>query len=160
MLVIETNGYIAPSREIASISPVIGYTEGYLTDHNRSALGIDFDEVEEVHRTDDGTLRWKHSASKMKIGMSWRELPADSDGTVDGYMSGKEMLDIYKNNKGSFWIEIYNRDSARKDSVGPDLRKLVRISRFSYNIVKRNFVMSDTGKLTDLWDVNIDFEEV
>lgn len=156
----ETSGFVTASFAVASMSPDIGYTEGYLTDHNRESLKVSYEEIEEVERTVDGTLRFHHNASKMKLGVEWRDLPADAAATVDGYLSGKDMLDIYKNNKGSFYIEIYNRDSARKDSSGPGIKKLVRFSEFNYNVIKRNYVISETGVLTDLWAVSVTFEEV
>lgn len=156
----DSNGLVSTNYSIASISPHYDETEGYLTDHNRSPLQISFEEVEEVDRTVDGTLRWRHNASKRKFALSWKDLPADSGGTVDGFYSGKEMLDVFNNNKGSFTIEIYNRESARKTSTKPDQRATVRFVDFTYSVTKRNFHIEDDDLITDLWDVSMSLEEV
>jgi len=156
-----TNGYISCSLEVATLSPydIIG-DSGYLTDHNRSSLEVRHEEVEQVERTVDGTLRYRHNATKRLISVSWSDLPAESTSTVDGYWSGSEMLEIFRTNKGVFYIEIYNRDSARKTSTGPDVKALVRFSSLDYSIVRRNFYVNSTGLLTDLWDISVTFEEV
>ena len=156
----DTNGYINASPLIATVSPAGFATEGYLPDLNRDPLQVSHEEIEQVQRTVDGSLRYHHNATKIKMSISWKSLPADSPSVEDGAFGANDMLDIYKNNKGTFFVEIYNRDSAKKDSAGPDLRINVRIATFTYSIVKRNFHVSSTGKLSDLWDVTMELEEV
>jgi hypothetical protein len=155
-----TNGYITSGLLVSTLSPVTMLSEGYLTDHNRAALDVSHEEIEKVERTVDGTLRYHHSATKKRFRVSWKNLPADAAGTVDGYWSGAEMLQIFRSNKGTFYIEIYNRNSAQKTSSGPQTKALVRFADLSYSIVKRNFVISGSGEVTDLWDIDITLEEV
>lgn len=155
----QTNGYIDSSLMVATIA-LGGYAaDGYLSDHNRQKMDISHEEIEQAERTVDGSLRFHHAATKRKFTISWNSLPADSSGTVDGNWGGNDILQIYKNNKGTFYLEIYNRDSANKDSSGPDSKILVRFADVGYSIVKRNFVLDSTKKLSDLWDISIVLEE-
>lgn len=158
--VIDTNGFITSSLTVAMVSPGSLDTYGYLTDHNRSALQVSYDEIETVERTVDGSLRYHFNASKRTFNVSWNLIPADTSATVDGNWGGNDILNVYKNNKGVFTLEIYNRESARKTSSGPDTVAQVRFSSVSYDIVKRNFVLSGSGQLSDLWNVTISLEEV
>jgi hypothetical protein len=145
---------------VSSLSSGIYSSSATLSDHNRASIQVSYEEIEQTERTVDGTLRYHHTASKRKYSLSWKDLPADSSGTVDGFSGGKDMLDIYMNNKGAFYLLVNNRNSARKTSLLPESKLLVRFSDFSYEIVKRNFVISETGKLTDLWNVNFSLEEL
>lgn len=156
----ETSGFITSSLTVAMLSPGSLATSGCLTDHNRASLQVSHDEIETTERTVDGSLRYHFNASKRKFSMSWNLVPADSSATVDGNWGGNDILEVYKNNKGVFTVEIYNRDSARKTSSGPDTTAQVRFTSISYDIVKRNFVMSGSGELSDLWNISISLEEV
>lgn len=129
-----------------------------LSDHNRSPLDISYDTLEKGERMLDGTKRTQHSASKAKFSMSWEKIPADAVATVDGHAGGSEMLSMYNNNVGSFNMEVYNKDSARKGS-DPESIYRVRIVDFTHSIDKRNFMMSD-GRITDLWNCELQLEEV
>lgn len=152
--------YIPASLVGASVTKGGLPSEGYVSDHGRSELDVTHDLVEDFNRTLSGTMRGHHQATKRKFNLSWDLLPADKEGTVDGYWGGNDLLDIYRANVGSFNIEVYTRESARKTSDGPDQRARVRIESFSYSIVKRNFHIEATNKITDLWKVDLTLEEI
>ncbi len=157
---LNTNDYVNSSLLVATIAPGGFDSCGYLSDHKRSPLSIDHEEIEQADRTVDGAMRFHHNATKRKFSLNWTDLPADEDGTVDGYWGGNDMLQVYKNNKGTFFLEVYNRESSKKSSNGPDLKVLVRFTSFQYDIVRRNFVISSSNQLTDLWNVSMTLEEV
>lgn len=128
-----------------------------LSDHSRAPLDISTESIENSSRVVSGLMRKSHVASKSTFSTSWELLPADSVATVDGYAGGQDLLNMWANNTGSFNMEVYNRDSARKGSA-PDAIYKVFIRDFSRSIVKRN-VYSPDGNLTDYWDVQLSLEE-
>ncbi len=135
-----------------------GATSVTLSDHSRKELKITADTIEKGGRLIDGTLRTQHIASKNTYSTSWDLLPADSNATVDGYAGGNDLLTIWQNNVGPITMELYNRDSARKGST-PDSTVTVKMKPPAVDIARRN-VMSPNGRLTDYWNVSLEFEEV
>lgn len=135
-----------------------GSSDAWLSDHNRDALDTSFEELEYSMRTADGTLRQLHVASKRTFSLKWSLLPADGAHTVDLYAGGEDLRQIYINNSGVINMEIYNRDSAKKNSA-PDQIIPVRIKDFSYSIAKRGVEIGN-GQVTDFWDVDLSLEEV
>lgn len=135
-----------------------GATSITLSDHSRKELKIAPDVIEKGGRLADGTLRTSHIASKNTYSTSWDLLPADSIATVDGFAGGNDLLTVWQNNVGPITMELYNRDSARK-GANPDSTVVVKMKPPSIDIVRRN-VQSPDGRLTDYWNVSVEFEEV
>ena len=121
-----------------------------VSDHNRSSLRVENDQIERKSRMADGTLRKYVVSVKKKWSCSWEDLPSHNDsvgsGTVDGGMSGTEMLEFYEDNINQPFIMTL------KDGLGNEETYNVMIESFSYDIKKRGTV--------DLWDVNVSIEEI
>lgn len=159
-----------------------------LSDDNRSPIDISHDRIEKRERMINGRMRSYHIADKMNISMSWDNLPsrafalnpdfsssgvsdysntaglpnmAQANYTTDGGAGGVELLDWYKNHKGSFWVFLaYDKYSNFGKNDNAYLHKqqyneLVEVffSNFDYSIVKR-------GANIDLWKVSLTLEEV
>lgn len=103
-----------------------------LSDHNRDAIDVSTERIEQRKRMINGTMRSYYTADKMTISTSWSNLPsrgfsfrADFDPatgiapsertintiptlvtkyTVDGGAGGAEMLKWYQDHKGPFWV--------------------------------------------------------
>ncbi len=166
LILLNSNGELNASMLVATIALApAGYTdEVYLTDYNRTPLQITHDDIQESTRTVDGSLRYHHNATKRKFSVSWHDLPGDQKAieTVDDGLAANEMLQVYKNNKGTFYLELYNRNSAKKDSAGPDLKVLVIFAEqgCEYQITRRGYYISSDNIYTDLWGISLNFEEV
>lgn len=121
-----------------------------VSDHARSELNVSFEPIENKRRMANGTLRKYVVANKRTWSTSWEWLPShehETAGTVDGGMSGKQMLTFYKNNLDkAFTLTL-------RDGAGNTETATVMISEFSYDVVKR-------GKHTDYWNVDVTIEEV
>ena len=159
-----------------------------LSDDNRSPIDISHDRIEKRERMINGRMRSYHIADKMNISMSWDNLPsrafalnpdfsssgvsdysntaglpnmAQANYTTDGGAGGVELLDWYKNHKGSFWVFLaYDKYSnfGKNDNYylhKQQYNELVEVffSNFDYSIVKR-------GANIDLWKVSLTLEEV
>lgn len=103
-----------------------------LSDHNRAAIDISTQRIEQRKRMINGTMRSYHTADKLTLSTSWSLIPsrgfsfrADFDPetgiapaqrtinsvltdvvkyTVDGGAGGAEMLKWYQDHKGPFWV--------------------------------------------------------
>lgn len=119
----------------------------YPTEHNRDALSVDFESIENKQRMVNGTMRKWHIATKRTWSTSWSDVPHSSEFTVDGKLGGEEMEEFYKNRQesGPFALKIINGTSIE---TFPE----VMFSEFSKSIKKR-------GRY-DFWDVNLTIEEV
>jgi hypothetical protein len=152
-----------------------------LSDHNRSAIDVKYNRLEQRERTINGKMRSFFIADKSVFTISWQNLPSRSfentinfntstgkeeSGlkryTVDGGAGGNELLNWYLESPGSFYLFLaydkYNAFQGQDNVMGrlneyQEVKEVV-ISDFSYNVNKRG---SNTH---DLWDVTISLEEV
>lgn len=140
-----------------------------VSDHNRSPLNFSFERIEDRKRMLNGTMRSYHIADKLKVSVSWDMLPSrrsetqtifDSNGrtfqytnTVDGGADGVSLLDWYEDHSGPFWV-LFSYDKDRDYLKRYQDIAHMYFSSFSYTVEKRgatNF---------DLWNINLDLEEV
>jgi hypothetical protein len=82
--------------EISNSNP-IAYS---LTDHNRQALEISYDVIEDSNRMADGTMRKFVTANKKKISVSWQTVPAAGgrNFTADGNLGAAWLKSFYEEN--------------------------------------------------------------
>ena len=154
-----------------------------LSDHNRSAIDIKYDRIENRQRTVNGTMRSRFIADKLSLNFSWNLLPSksysstanydpitgksslynsQSEFTADGGAGGNDILDWYDSHQGPFWVFLsYDKiDSTQSDAVKfqnfPNYNQVLEmyISDFSYTIEKRS------GTLYDMWNISVSLEEV
>jgi len=120
-----------------------------VSDHNRSALTVEPERIERKQRMIDGTMRKYFVGIKKTFSCSWENLPSvnyGNSGTVDGGMSGKEMLNFVNESTGPVSLVL-------KDGQGNSETYLVYFEDFSYEVNKR-------GANVDWWNVNVTMVEV
>ena len=91
--------------EIASSTP----TAYALTDHNRQALEISYDLIEDSNRMADGTMRKFVTANKKKILVTWQTVPAAGgrNFTADGNLGAAWLKSFYEENVFKpIWIKM------------------------------------------------------
>lgn len=149
-----------------------------LSDHNRQPMTFTPERIEQRERTINGRMRSYHIADKLKMSVSWTNLPSrsyeespefNSTGsssvymnTADGGAGGVEILDWYENHKGPFWMFLaydkYSNFEKNNETYTklPQYNQIMQVyfSDFNYNVVKRG------GNNFDLWDVSVNLEEV
>lgn len=152
-----------------------------LSDHNRGAIDIKNNRIEQKERTINGKMRSYFIADKNTYSLNWQNLPSRSfsntpmfnvetgkdDGsaeryTVDGGAGGNELLEWHLTHPQSFYLFIsYDKYSEFKNQTNTMNRiqeyqevKEVFISDFSHTVNKRGQTKYD------LWDVSITLEEV
>ena len=151
-----------------------------LSDHNRKELSFSTERIEQRQRTINGRMRSYNIADKLKMSVSWENLPSrsydlapsfDENGKVisgltkniaDGGASGVELLDWYENHSGQFWMFLsydkysnFGKDNEAYEHLG-QYNEIIEVyfSDFTYNVVKRG------GTNFDLWNVSLSLEEV
>jgi hypothetical protein len=189
------DGFHTPSgNEIGSLAASTDGSGEFLilSDDNRSPIAFSTARIEKRERMINGRMRSYHIADKLQITVSWDMLPSrahdtyagfDSNGqpnlvknvntrpnplefTTDGGAGGVEILDWYKNHKGSFWVYLaydkytnFNNDpQTAKDDRFNNTNKYnevieVFFSDFNYSVVKRS------GLNFDFWNVSLTLEE-
>lgn len=115
------------------------------TEHNRDALSVDTESIENKKRMINGTMRKWHITNKRTWSTSWSDVPHSSEFTVDGKMGAKDMEAFYLSHPGAFTLQI-------ADGEGNITSALVMFSEFSGSIKKR-------GRF-DFWDLSLSIEEV
>jgi hypothetical protein len=191
---IKVDGFHIPEGdEIGSLgASVDGYGEFLiLSDNNRSPIDFKTTRIEKRERMINGRMRSYHTADKATITVSWQMLPSraldtyagfDADGnpnltknetrlnplefTTDGGAGGVELLDWYKNHKGSFWVYLaYDKYTNFKDVFEtPEDERFKNTNKynevievffadFSYSVEKRS------GLNFDFWNVSLTLEE-
>ena len=192
---IKVDGFHIPEGdEIGSLeASTDGYGEFLiLSDDNRSPIDFSTTRIEKRERMINGRMRSYHVADKLQINVSWDMLPSraydtyagfDSNGnpdlvkniltrpnplefTTDGGAGGVELLDWYKNHKGSFWVYLAydkytNFQNTNESSVDERFNNTnkynevieVFFADFSYSVVKRS------GLKFDFWNVSLTLEE-
>ena len=147
-----------------------------LSDHNRKPLDLTPERIEKRERMVNGRMRSYHVADKLKLSVSWDNLPSrafelapsfDSNGqttiepiTVDGGAAGNDLLKWYEEHVGSFWVYLaydkhtaFGTDNAAYGHMHQYNQVIeMYISDFSHSVVKR-------GGLYDMWNVSITLEE-
>lgn len=116
-----------------------------LTDHNRDALSVDTERIENSKRMANGTLRKIVIADKRKWSVNWRDLPDNTAYTVDGKLGARAIEQLWQVNAGAVGLQI--NDGAVTERVN------VVISSFKKSISKR------LGNI-NLWDVSLELEEI
>lgn len=116
-----------------------------ITDHNRDALDVNVERIEEATRMANGTKRKYIVADKRTFSCSWKDVPHNAMFTVDGFWGKREMENWYNTQPGAFILNIHHGD----DTVEPIT---VMMSKFSATLSKR-------GRF-DFWDVSVELEEV
>ena len=159
-----------------------------LSDDNRSPIDFKPNRIEVRERMINGRMRSYHIADKMQISLSWDMLPSrafylppdfDSNGksdmtgqrglpnypdgeyTTDGGAGGVEILDWYRNHKGSFWVFLAYDNYAnfgKDDNAYGHLAQYNEIMEvfftdFSYTVEKRS------GSKHDFWNISVTLEE-
>ena len=121
-----------------------------VSDHNRAALSVTVERIENLVRMANGRLRRTIVAKKRTWTTSWDNIPSnnnvDGSGTVDGGMSGEEMRTFHDATDGAF-------DMTLRSGNGDTEVVTVMITDFSWDVNKR-------GPRVDLWTVNVTLEEV
>lgn len=165
------------NAEIGSNIPGAAEEFIILSDHNRSAIDLTIERIEQRNRMINGRMRSYHTADKRKISVSWEMLPSrrfsedpkfNVDGvttitsfdayqdqfTVDGGAGGVDILSWYDNHTGSFFVFL-SYDTTNYGSLA-EYTEVVEmyISDFSYSVEKRG------GTNYDMWNISVTLEEV
>lgn len=145
-----------------NLHPVVLFSgnhgEGFLTDHNRGALSVSYEEIGNTERTASGTMRGYVVARKRSWSLDWSMVPASSNITVDGYWSINELMDFYHNTLGEFNVKFY-RGSKAVSINDPQEVVACRFSDISYEVIKRG-VRLPNGQFTDYCDFSCSWVEV
>ena len=159
-----------------------------LSDDNRSDMSFTQERIEQRQRTINGRMRSYHIADKLKMSVSWNNLPSraypgvanfNTEGepvlqgistyknttnefTSDGGAGGVELLDWYENHQGPFWMYLaYDKYS----NFGNDDEAFGHLSQYN-QVVQVYFadfsynVVKRGGSNFDLWNVSLSLEEV
>lgn len=116
-----------------------------ITDHNRAAMSIDVERIENKQRMANGQMRKYVTADKRTFQTSWTMLPKLTAQTVDGFWGGEAIESFYNTNTSSFSLEITDGD-------GDVSTYTVVFESYSRNITKRGN--------TDFWEISLTMEEV
>lgn len=154
-----------------------------LTDDNRQEISFKNERLESRERMVNGRMRSYHIADKLTIDTSWDMIPSraypasarfdDATGavhqslvgleyTTDGGAGGVEMLDWYRQNKGSsFFLYLAYDNYANTGKSNADFNNLnkynevveVFFSDFSHTVLKRG------QNNYDFWNISVTLEE-
>jgi hypothetical protein len=161
-----------------------------LSDHNRSAIGVNMQRIEQKTRMVNGTMRSYHIADKLSLSVSWNMLPsrsfagrpdfdqsngasdfsrsarttsqAENQFTVDGGAGGAELLKWYENHTGPFWVFLsYDKYT----NFGDDNAAYENLNEYSQilqmYISDFNYSIVKRGQRNyDMWDISVTLEEV
>jgi hypothetical protein len=139
-----------------------GTTWNKITDHNRSAMSVNVERIENKGRMTDGTLRRYSVGKKRTFQCSWTMLPAKRNTsyngktaltTVDNGWAGEEIENFHNTVDGVFKLKLRKgQDEAKAANDGTIETFNVMIADFSKDIEKRGIV--------DFWSLDITLEEV
>jgi hypothetical protein len=134
---------------------------GFLTDHSRSPLQWDFQQIGYSNRTVAGTLRSYNVAKKRTLTVDWTKVPSEAALTVDTYWGGSEIQTFYLTETAPFTVRVFNRDKGRKyyADTNPEVSLLMQFESFNTSIVYRNVALS-ANTIADLWDVSFTLVEI
>jgi hypothetical protein len=177
------NGYEVGSDVPVETDPNLIDQFLILSDHNREAIDISSERLEQRQRTINGRMRSYHIADKLNFNWSWNLLPSRAfyqnsefnqetgkspyqnitqEFTADGGAGGVEILDWYQNHKGPFWMYLaydkYSNFGNDNEAFGhlAQYNQIVQVyfADFNYSIVKRG------GNNFDFWNISVTLEEV
>lgn len=123
-----------------------GYLTARVTDHNRSAISVTYDKIENKQRMVDGTLRKFVVATKRKFSVSWTELPRQDSVTVDRFWGANSLKEFYESHDGDFYATL---------NFGDGTNEIVHVmfNEFDLKLSKR-------GIYTDHYDLNLGLDEI
>ena len=153
-----------------------GSTWYKLSDHNRQPIGFSYEIIENSQRMANGSMRKYVVAKKIKVSVSWNDLPSLNQHVVDYSSAGKGaawMKAFYEANvfnpvlvKVIFAEEtVPSKNSIPVDSTYVDaLRnsghsKAFFITNFTYDVQKRTMPTAYTAGI-DYANIKIDFTEI
>ena len=116
-----------------------------ISDHNRGALQISVNRIEEPIRMANGTRRTYIIADKRTFSTDWTDLPQSAAFTVDGYWGKNEIENWYNTQTAPFTLKLYYGD-------GTTASYTVFMTKFSADISKRGAF--------DFWKVSVEMEEM
>jgi hypothetical protein len=177
------NGYEVGSDVPVETGPNLIDQFLILSDHNREAIDVSSERLEQRQRTINGRMRSYHIADKLNFNWSWNLLPSRAfyqnsefnqetgkspyqnitqEFTADGGAGGVEILDWYQNHKGPFWMYLaydkYSNFGNNNEAFGhlAQYNQIVQVyfADFNYSIVKRG------GNNFDFWNISVTLEEV
>lgn len=117
-----------------------------ITEHNRGAFTVEWEEFESSSRMTDATLRRFLIARKRKFATSWENVPNLTTKTVDGKWGADAMQSYYLSQTDPFTLTI-------RPGNGPVQTYTVIITQFSYDWQKR-------ANGYDMINVSVSLEEV
>jgi hypothetical protein len=135
-----------PRARVFPIGAGIAINGNKVSDHNRAPITITPERIENRKRMANGTMRNFVVATKRKIKTSWENLPFDDARTVDGFWGAESLTNFFNTNFGEFTVRITYGDNSFEDI-------LVMFADF-------NSVLRKRSKYTDLYSVDVSFEEV
>ena len=107
-----------------------------ITDHNRSPLGVNLQEISNSQRTANGTMRKNIITQKHRFDLSWNDVPNTSTYTVDAGWGAGEIYNFYLNTKQPFYIKITQKINPTSSTAYQEF--LVNFTNCSMDAVKRN----------------------
>jgi hypothetical protein len=116
-----------------------------VTDHNRSALAISTERIEDSQRMANGTMRKYVVADKRTFSTDWDNLPHNAMFTVDGFWGKNEMQNFYNTTPGPFPMVVTWGDGTT-DTI------TVMMTKFEATLDKRGAY--------DMWKVSVELQEV
>lgn len=178
------------NAEIGSNIPGAAEEFIILSDHNRSAIDLTIERIEQRNRMINGRMRSYHIADKLNLSMQWNMLPSrsfaananfdtetgkspyfgstgkansiDLEFTTDGGAGGVELLDWYNNNTGSFWVYLAYDNYKNFENTDNPYGHLAK-----YNEIVEVFfsafdysVQKRGGTNYDFWNISLSLEEV
>lgn len=108
-----------------------GVTDHTLSDHNRGALDVSNERIENSSRAADGSRHRYFVADKKSFSISWTELPNDTALTVDGGIGFDALKTLFEANTGDVTLKVYNEDNTTQQSF------TCHITSFSYEFKYR-----------------------
>lgn len=116
-----------------------------ISDHNRDALTVDINRIEEPTRMANGTMRKYIIADKRTFATGWVNLPQSSSFTVDGFWGKNEIENWWNTKTGQFELKLFYGD-------GTTQTYFVMMAKYSAELSKRGAF--------DFWRVTVELEEV
>lgn len=118
-----------------------------VSEHGRQPISLTPERIGAKDRMWNGKLRSSLIANKYSFTVTWNDLPSDTSRTVDGYMGGKALKDLYEAAVDPVAVVLaYDGTVVNYDML---------ITSFSYD-VKNRIPFANY----DLVDVSMTFEQV
>lgn len=112
-----------------------------LSEHNRSPLSVDFEQLNRSNRTVEGFMRRQHIATKRTFSVSWTDLPDRQAHTVDRRAGGADLIEL---------LESVVNKPVRLVANGEGVDVLVE--NYDYEITAR--------RSYQFWDVSLTLVEI